>query len=167
MAGEEVNVPEELAGHVESYVRFLDEWDVAPLHTEFVVVSYRFGWAGTGDLIADLCDEEDPTARVRWALDIKTSRSGIFGETAWQLAGYLLGADVILTADGQEIPIPEVERYGAVHVRADGYDLFPLEVGPQQLRELRYVQQVAGAVERSREYVGEPLSPPVRKESAA
>lgn len=164
VAGQEVTVPDELAGHVESYVRFLDEWDVQPVEVEFVVVSYRYGWAGTGDLIADLVDPEDPAARVRWGLDIKTGRSGIFGETAWQLAGYLLGADAIVDPDGTERPIPEVDRYGAVHVRADGYDLFPLEVGPEQLRELRYIQQVAKAVERSFEYVGEPLRPPVRQE---
>jgi hypothetical protein len=60
-----------------------------------------------------------------------------------------------------------VDRHGAVHVRADGYDLFPLEVGDEQLRELRYVQQVAQAVERAKEYVGEPLTPPARQEATA
>lgn len=167
VAGQEVTVPDELAGHVESYVRFIDEWDVQPVEVEFVVVSYRYGWAGTGDLIADLVDPEDPGARVRWGLDIKTGRSGIYGETAWQLAGYLLGADAIVDPDGAERPIPEVDRCGAVHVRADGYDLVPLEVGPEQLRELRYIHEVAKAVERSYEYVGEPLRPPARHEEAA
>ncbi len=165
--GEEVQVPEELAGHVDSYVRFLDEWDVQPLEVEFVVVSYRFGWAGTGDLIADLRHPEDPSKRVRWGLDIKTNRSGIFGEVAWQLSGYFLGADVLLDADGGERPIPPCDRYGAVHVRADGYDLIPVEVTADQLRELRYVQQVAAAVERANEYVGEPLRPPIRQEATA
>jgi hypothetical protein len=166
VAGEKVTVPEELAGHVESYVKFLDEWDVQPIAVEFVIVSYRFGWAGTGDLIASLRHPDDPDARVTWGLDIKTNRSGVYGETAWQLAGYFLGSDVILAEDGER-PVPAVERYGAVHVRADGYDLIPLEVGPDQLRELRYVQQVAKAVEHSQEYVGAPLSPPVSQEAAA
>jgi hypothetical protein len=164
--GDEVTVPDELAGHVESYVRFLDEWDVQPIHTEFVVVSYRYGWAGTADIIASLRHPTDPDARETWGLDIKTSRSGIFGEVAWQLAGYFIGADAMLLDDGEH-PIPEVDRHGAVHVRADGYDLFPLEVGDEQLRELRYVQQVAQAVERAKEYVGEPLTPPARQEATA
>ena len=164
--GEEVQVPDELAGHVESYVRFLDEWDVEPIHTEFVIVSYRYGWAGTADMVATLLHPDDPGGRETWALDIKTSRSGIFGEVAWQLAGYFLGADAMLTDDGEQ-PVPEVDRFGAVHVRADGYDLHPLEVGDQQLRELRYVQQVAQAMGHVGEYVGEPLRPPNRQEKAA
>lgn len=164
--GEEVNVPDDLAGHVESYVRFLDDWDVQPIETEFVVVSYRYGWAGTGDLIASLRHPDVPGERETWGLDIKTTRSGIFGEVAWQLAGYFIGADCMLVGD-EERDIPPVDRYGAVHVRADGYDLFPLEVGDDQLRELRYVQQVAQAMDRVSEYVGEPLSPPTREEAAA
>lgn len=164
--GEQVEVPPELAGHVESYVRFLDEWDVEPIEVEFVVVSYRYGWAGTGDLIASLRHPTDPGARMVWGLDIKTSRSGIFGSVAWQLAGYFLGADVMLREDGSEHPIPAVERIGAIHVRADGYDLFPVEVGPKQLRELRYIAEVAKAVEDEPEYVGEALRPPTGQEDA-
>jgi hypothetical protein len=165
--GEQVDVPEEIAGHVESYVAFLDDFDVQPIAVEFVVVSYRFGWAGTGDLIADLIDADDPERRVRWGLDIKTSRSGIFGEVAWQLvAGYFAGADAMITADGEEQPLPEVERYGAVHVRADGYDLFPLDEDPQRLlRELRYIHEVAKAVERAKDYVGAPIRPPARRKA--
>lgn len=165
--GEKVTVPEAIAGHVESYVRFLDEWDVQPIASEFVIVSYRYGWAGTADLAASLLHPDDPERRVTWGLDIKTNRSGIWGEVACQLAGYFLGADAMLAEDGTEQPVPEVERYGAVHVRADGYSLVPLEVGEQQLRELRYMQQVAAANERFSDYVGEPLEPPVRQEAAA
>jgi hypothetical protein len=165
--GEEVTVPDELAGHVESYIRFLDDWDVEPIHTEFVVVSYRYGWAGTGDLIASLRHPTDPDARVTWGLDIKTSRSGIFGETAWQEAGYFLGSDAIIDGDGGEHPIPDCERFGAVHVRADGYSLIPLEVGPQQLTELRYIAEVAKAAEHAGDYVGAPLDPPARRKDAA
>lgn len=167
VAGEEVEVPETLAGHVESYVRFLDEWDVQPILVEFVVVSYRYGWAGTGDLIASLLHHENPGQRVVWGLDLKTSRSGIFGETALQTTGYFEGSDFYIDAQGREQPIPRVDRVGAVHIRADGYDLVPLEVGPEQLRDLRYVQQVAQLVERLPEYVGAPLEPPRRREAAA
>lgn len=161
--GEEVAVPPELVGHVESYVRFLDEWDVQPVAVEFVVVSYQYGWAGTGDLIASIRHPENKGERLLAGLDIKTSRSGIFGEVAWQLAGYFKGADAMIV-DGEDKPIPECDLYGAVHVRADGYDLFPLEVGEQQLRELRYIQQVAAAMANASEYVGEPLRPPTWRE---
>src|SRR5690606_14582211 len=52
LAGEAVEVPDEIAGHCESYARFLDEFHVEPVHVEFSVVSYRWGYAGTADLCA-------------------------------------------------------------------------------------------------------------------
>ncbi|QIS00970.1 hypothetical protein F5X71_00275 [Nocardia brasiliensis] len=155
--GERVTVPEELRGHVEAYVRFLDDWDVELVLVEFVVASYRYGYAGTCDLIADLTM---PDGRVvRWLLDIKTTRSGVYGETALQLAAYRY-ADVYLTADGTEEPLPVVERTGVVHVRADGYSLVPVTAGEQQLTVFRYVQQVARFDEESRGLIGDELTPP-------
>lgn len=147
----------ELRGHVESYVKFLDDFDVQPVLVETVVASYRYGWAGTFDLIADLTMPDG--TEMRWLLDIKTSRSGIFGETALQLAGYRY-CDVYVDADGKEQPMLEVQRTGAVHVRADGYSLIPLEAGERQLKQLRYCQQIMLFGEESRELVGDPIDPP-------
>lgn len=152
VAGKQVEMPDELAGHVESYVRFLDEFDVDPVLVEAVVMSHRHGYAGTFDLMADIRGE-------RWLLDIKTSRSGIFGETALQLAAYRY-ADTYVTPSGTEKELPPVDRCGAVHVRADGYDLRPLEAGPEQHRAFLYLQQVAVWTETSRDLVGDALTPP-------
>lgn len=151
--GDRVDVPPELEGHVRSYCAFLDEWAIEPLHVETVVMSHRYGWAGTLDLIGEI-----PGLGV-CLLDVKTSRSGIFGETALQLAGYRY-ADVYVDEDGDELDMPEVDWTGAVHVRADGYDLVPVEAGEEQLQQLRYVQQVAAFVETSRDLIGDPLTPP-------
>jgi hypothetical protein len=151
--GERVDVPPALEGHVASYVRFLDEWAVEPVLVETVVVSHSYGWAGTLDLVADVPD----LGRV--LLDVKTSRSGIFGETALQLAGYRF-ADTYVDEDGVERDMLEVDSCGAVHVRADGYDLIPVEAGPEQLQQLRHVQQVARFAKASRDLVGDPLPPP-------
>lgn len=162
--GEQVAVPDEIAGHVESYVRFLDEFDVQPVLVEAVVYSPTHNYCGTLDLIADLLDPDDPEPdpalrrRIRWLLDIKTNRSGIFGETALQLAAYRY-ADVYIV-DGIEYDMPEVDMVGAVHVRADGYDLIPLEAGPEQHRQFLYVQQVAQFIEQARDLVGEPIVSP-------
>jgi hypothetical protein len=155
--GEEVEVPDALAGHVESYVRFLDEWAPEPVLVEAVVMSHKHGYAGTLDLIADI------PGRGRVLMDIKTSRSGIFGETALQLCAYRY-ADVYLDETGDE-PIEkdmlEVDEVIAIHVRADGYDLYPLTAGPAQLREFLYAREVARfSEENSRSYVGEALIPP-------
>jgi hypothetical protein len=154
--GEQIEVPEELAGHVESYVHFLDEFDPQPLMVEGVIFSHRHGYAGTLDLVADF-----PTLGKRLLVDLKTNRSGIFGETALQLAGYRY-ADTYLDADGNEAPMLEVDGCAAIHVKADGFDLIPLTAGPQQHRDLLYVAQVKRFDDESRELVGNPIPPPSR-----
>jgi hypothetical protein len=161
VAGDRVAVPDELAGHVESYVRFLDEFDVTPILVEATVASHTHRYCGTLDLIADLLDPDDPERgpSVRWLLDVKTSRSGVFGETALQLAGYRY-ADVYLDEVGEECEMLQVERTGAVHVRADGYDLMPVEAGELQHRQLLYAQQIGQFVADSRDLIGEPVISP-------
>jgi hypothetical protein len=163
--GDRVTVPDELAGYVESYVRFLDEYDVRPVLVERTVYSAQHHYCGTFDLIAELLDPDDPEPdpeqrqRQTWLLDVKTSRSGIFGETALQLAAYRF-AEVWIDEDGAQFEMPEVDLCGGVHVRADGYDLIPLEVEPLQHRQFLYVQQVAQFMAGARELVGEPVASP-------
>lgn len=155
LQGERVSIPSGLDGYVESYVRFLDEWEVEPVLIEAVVFSHTYGWAGTLDAIAKL-------PGLGLALyDIKTARSGVFGETALQLAGYRY-SDCYMDDDGQPEDIPEVDWTGVVHVRPDGYSLVPVEAGEDQLRALRYVQQVGQVVEDFRDLVGLPLEPPTQ-----
>lgn len=158
IAGQDVAVPDELVGYAESYTRFLDEFEVQPLHVEFTVISYRYGYAGTGDLIASL--RMPGGERVVGLGDIKTNRSGIFGETALQLAGYRY-ADVIVPAGKvDEEPMPEVDGCFAVHVRADGYSLVPVTAELDQHRQLLYAQQVGHFVRDSRDLVGAAIEPP-------
>lgn len=169
VAGEKVDVPDDLTGHVESYCQFLDDWEPQPVLIEAVVVSHKHGVAGTLDLVADfpvelLCEQPgleylagDRPARA--VLDVKTSRSGIFGETGLQLAVYR-HADVYLDEHGEEQPMVAVDLALGLHIRADGYDLMPIEAGPAQLREWLYVREVARfAEETSKSYVGQPLVP--------
>lgn len=159
IVGEEVAVPDELAGHVSAYVRFLDEFDVEPVLVEAVIVSHEHRYCGTLDLVGDLLDVDNPGSRVRWLLDVKTTRSGVYGETALQLAGYRY-ADAYLDGDGDEQDMPAVDRCGVVWVRPDGYDLVPVEVGPAQHRQLLYAQQTARFVDSSRDLIGDPIIPP-------
>lgn len=156
--GEEVTIAEGLEGYVESYVRFLDEWQVQPVLVEATVVSHAHRYCGTLDLVADLVDPDDPTQTLRWLLDIKTNRSGIFGETALQLAGYRY-ADQYVDGD-VEYEMPEVDRVGAVWVRADGYDLIPVEAGEAEHRQFLYAAQISEFTQHSRDLVGEPLRSP-------
>lgn len=158
IGGQAVEVPEELAGYAEAYARFLDEFDVEPIHVEFTVISYTHGYAGTGDLIASL--RLPSGQRVVGLGDVKTNRSGIFGETALQLAGYRF-ADVLIPAgETAEQPMPEVDGCFGIHVRPDGYSLLPITADEEQHRQFLYAQQVGHFVRDSRDLVGAPIQPP-------
>lgn len=157
MAGEEVDLTDpDVRAHVESYVAFVDDWNPAPLLVESTVVSYRYGYAGTLDLVADLADGR------RWLLDIKTS-SAVYGDTALQLAAYRY-ADRYADDDGEH-DMPAVDACGVIHVRADGYDLVPMTVGEAQLTAFRYVAQVAEIVAGLRELKHDALTPPTETEN--
>lgn len=152
--GEEVTVPEELTGHVDSYLKFLDDFDVDPIHVERVVGHRTHRWMGTLDLIADLSDGH------RWLLDIKTTRSGIYPETALQLAAYR-NAEFYLDDDGKDTPMIPVDKVGAIWVRADGYDLIPVDAGPTTYKAFRYAQMVARwQTDGSEGVVGAAIHPP-------
>lgn len=123
--GDEVEVPDELAGHVNAYVKFLDEWQPKPVLVESVVASRKWTIAGTLDLVADLPNGE------RALMDLKTSR-GVYPETALQCAGYRW-CEVYLDEQGDEQSLADlgITTSYVVHVRADGYDVRPLDTGEQ------------------------------------
>lgn len=151
--GEEVVVPEGLEGHVESYLRFLEEWDPRNALLERVVVSRRWRYMGKLDLLAEfpgVWPEGTPWAGTpvgRGLLDVKTSRSGIFAEVALQLAGYGFAETMLDGVDPEtnevrEIPLPPIEWFGAIHVRADGYDVFRFDVTEKTYRVFLYAKAV-------------------------
>lgn len=151
MLGQEVKVPDELRGHVEAYVRFLDEWNPEPILTEVTVVNYTHGYAGTLDMVF--------RHRVKNILaDIKTTRSGIYGETALQLAAYRY-AEVYLDAAGQEHDMPEIDDTWAIWVRADGYTVYPLNTAPSVFDDFRRVAATSRAAKRLSAYVLPELEP--------
>lgn len=145
--GQTVIVPDELRGHVEAYIGFLDDWKPEPVLTERTVISYTHGYAGTLDLIYRLPDGTTVLA------DIKTSRSGIYGETALQLAAYRY-ADVYLDDDGTEQPVPGVDETHAIWIRADGYSVYPMNTSKNVFDDFRRVMQTANVIERLNAYKG-------------
>lgn len=160
IAGEDVGeeTPDELRGHVESYIAFLDAFNVQPVLVEAVVAHRGLFYCGTLDLVADLGPD-------RWLLDLKTARSGIFGETALQACAYER-AEVYVDGNGAEHELAElgITRAGAVHVRADGADLYPLNTGDDvwlAWRHLLWVTRHAGE-DQQREWVGESVLAPAR-----
>lgn len=156
MAGEDVDVPEEHIGHVDACIAFLEDFQVEYQYSEVNVfhVGVRkqapaIYYAGTADLIA-LIDN------VTWLLDFKTGK-GVYGDTALQLAAYRY-AD-FMVYNGNDVPMADIERTGVVHLRADGYDLYPIEAGEAQWRSFLHAVYVAQFCDGSGALVGSPLRP--------
>lgn len=134
--GEEIEVPEELAGHVDSYLRFLEEWKPTNALLERVVVNRKWRYMGKFDMVADF------PGHGRGLVDIKTSKS-IYDEVALQLCAYA-EAETMLSEDGlSEEPMPSVDWCGAIHVRADGYDVYRFRADDDVFRAFLYVKQVS------------------------
>ena len=153
-AGADVNVPEPLVGHVDSYLRFVEEWKPSEILVEAVVGNRRWRYMGTLDLVAQLAD-----GKV-WLLDWKTGGKGIFREAALQLAAYRY-ADFYLDPLTREHPMPTVDATGCVWLRADGYDLVPVETTDDVWRTFLYAQQVAQFTNRpSEDFIGDAVTPP-------
>lgn len=144
--GEQVDVPEHLAAHVQGYVDWLDKAQPEPLFTECAVGSRTWQYAGTFDLIARI------DGRVGlW--DVKTS-SGVYGEMALQLAAYA-HADFLVNADGQEEPLPEIEEIGVLHVTEYGTTVHraPDGVLQQAWKDFLHVAWVGKATDRIKTYL--------------
>jgi hypothetical protein len=122
-AGVEVDVPDELVSHVNSAVAFMDDWQIQPVATESVVYSLTHNYGGTFDMVAT----------TPWApgecflLDWKTSASGIYDETALQLAAYR-HAEFFIDSAGKDCPISQlgITDTWAVWIRDDGYSVYPM-----------------------------------------
>jgi len=168
IADERVTVPDAIAGYVQSCVRFLDEFDVRAVHVEAVVYSETRRHVGTLDLIADVLLPDMPKydhiprgedGYARGLLDWKTTKSGIFGDVALQLAGYR-HSEFLILPDGEAIDMPRVDFCAGIHIRPDGYSVVPLECGDDVYRDFLYVKEVARVVDGLRDLVGEPIEPP-------
>lgn len=161
--GREVEVPEELAGYVDSYVRYLDEWQPEPIKVERTVAHRRWNYCGTFDAVYRLRD-----GRVVIG-DIKTSRSGIFSETALQLAAYRF-AEVYLDDDGSEKPMADLgidDEGQGLWIRADGYDVLPIPCDESVFKAFLHIAYGARWMKANKSIVGDPLSPPAPLEGAA
>lgn len=152
--GRPVEVPEHLAGHVEGYSRWLDTFAVEPVLTERPVASRQWWYAGTFDLIARIDGET-------WGLDVKTSKA-VYGETALQIAAYMT-AEFYQDHDGAEVPLPEVERMGVIHVTDYGTQMYPLgdrAVIDKAAATFRHVAYIAKQTDWIKGLIGDPMPEP-------
>lgn len=172
MAGETVVVPDAIRGYVDSYVRFLDEFQLRVRHIEALVYSETHRYVGTLDIFGDILlpdmPEYDYLPRdedgfvCNCLIDAKTNRSGIFGETALQLAGYRFAEYMQPDETDPEtaFPMPEITWTGAVWIRANGYSLIPVTATEDQHRAFLYAQQVGIFDQGARDLIGDAIEPP-------
>jgi len=160
--GHEVDVPESLAGHVESCVRFLDEWEPVPILTETVVAHRKWRYCGTTDGVIRLRDG-------RVAIDDwKTARSGIFPDAALQLAAYA-HAEIYLDQEGRERPMGAlgIELGLGIHIRADGFDVYELDISEAVFKDFLHVAWVARMTKRMDGWKGDSMAAPTAKKAAS
>lgn len=164
----EVDVPDDLAGYVESLIHFFDSYQAVPVLTEAVVFSHTHGYAGTLDAVIDFpygLPEPHPWVptvlappALRLLVDYKPK---VYGETALQTTGYRF-ADTYLDEDGHEQPMIPVDGCAGVAITPSHFDLLPLESGPDQLRTLLYAREVKEFADHDRDMVGDPVRVPSR-----
>lgn len=185
--GEQVEVPEPLAGHVESCVRFLDDWHVEPILTEFPVFSRRWMYAGCPDALVDVTRPEgaprsqvlDSDDRWRVLIDWKTKKGGPFGTDAFQLAAYRWAEFRKDAADPErEIPwawakgdehsgetLPLADECWIIWIRNDDYSVIPMETGPRVFKQFLYAKMIMEAWDDARDYRLDALTAPRRADA--
>jgi len=106
--------PEQLP-YAEAFRGFLGRYSGSSIvSSEKAVFSRTDGYAGTYDLLMLIEGE-------LWLIDIKTSKQGTYPEYGLQLAAYGHAEYIVLPNDPTLYPMPEVKRYGILHLRPDAY----------------------------------------------
>lgn len=112
--GDPTDCPRDLLPMAQQAVDLLDREDVRTLETEARGHNRELWYAGTIDLIATVRGET-------WLLDWKSSRS-VHETHVMQVAAYA-HMDTILTIDGEEKPMPHIDRLGIIHISDDSASL--------------------------------------------
>lgn len=100
------------------FLAFVNHYQPQFTDTEFTVWSNRHGYAGTADLSFKL-------GETHILADTKTGKA-VYPEAAMQLAA-LANADVILSPDGSEKPVPKYDRFAVLHLRPRSFTLHPVD----------------------------------------
>ena len=135
---------------IDNYRRFLDDWQPTFVEVEATAWSNTFGYAGTLDAI---CTIEGDTVLV----DLKTGR-GVYEATALQLSAYA-HADYLLSPDGTERPIPDLDGAAVIHLRPYFYSLVPVRTDESLFEVFKALLRVhLWDAEEKRGVIGTPLT---------
>lgn len=121
---QDIEVTPETEPFVTAYLRWRAVYKPRVLNAEYMVYSEAHRYGGTADMAAVINGET-------WLIDIKTGK-GAYAETGLQLAA-LHNADWAgRTDDPRKYRIPPATRFGVLHIRPEGAELIPYDVGPDE-----------------------------------
>jgi len=153
--GEEVEVAPEHAGHVEGYVRFLDQFGVEPVLTECSVGNRGVGYVGRFDAIVRIPSWRDGLI----LLDLKTS-NGVYGETSLQAAAYARAEFYVTDDDADtEIDMPPIGTIAVAHVTESGTYLYDLGSLDDAWAEFLAAKAIADGETRRKNLIGDAAAP--------
>ena len=144
--GDDIDVDDEHVPVIEGAITFMEQWRIEPLLIEAPVASREHWYAGTLDLIARY--RHPVTGHEGVAIFDWKSGKAIYPEYAMQLAAYAHAEFTGLAGDEQ--PIPECDASFGVHIRADGYDVYPFEFGSHVHDEFVTIRTTYEIVKRMR-----------------
>jgi len=151
--GEEATIPPHLTDYVQGYVSFIEEYDLIPEYTERPCANRQWQYAGKFDFIGKVAALGDE----RWLLDWKSSK-GVYGETALQCAAYANAE--FLDVDDTEVPMPDIDRIGVVHITEQGTTLHDLGSITEAFKIFSHVAWVAKRTDDIKHLVGPPITLP-------
>lgn len=172
--GKAVTPPDEIAGHVEAYADFLDTIGPVPLlgGTELVVANRTHRYCGTADLVADLPElliDDEQIPACRWLLELKSTRSGIWPESALQSTAYTR-AEVFTDPDhpDEERPVEwlQIERTGVVWIRSDAWEFRPVDTSDETWEFFLHLRWLYDRREQMQQWIGPEISPAAELEPA-
>lgn len=168
--GHRVEVPDDLRGPVEAYVRFLDRWDMETVAIEAPACNTEYMYAGTFDSIVQ-CPKLGTVL-----VDIKTNDKRVYSEVSLQLAAYRYcdiyqeQVDTVGPRGGKKVEIREhpmipVDACYVARVVGDAVELVPVDADEQiwdTFLHLREVYEFADRVDfrgQNNPTVHEPIWP--------
>ncbi|WP_289009538.1 hypothetical protein [uncultured Thermomonospora sp.] len=178
---EEILADPELAPYATNFEAFVRDWRVEFEASEMVVANYTEGYAGTLDymlrseLIAEAIGAPADAVllgdtKTGGALGERTYGGGIKGvypEAGVQMAAYRR-AEYGWLRDGTRVELPRAYEIGVVlHLRPEGYRLYPLRCGDEVFEAFLHIRQVAEFHSGlAKNVVGQALTPPTRTSQA-
>lgn len=183
----------ELAPFLEHFLRFEEEWKPRWTASEMVVANPEHGYAGTLDYLIGADGPIGDALRAQgWDVDpagdlmgdtktggdwdrITTSGHvhGVYPEAGLQMSAYRK-AQVAWLRDGSRVPMPATAEVGIVlHLRPEGYRLYPARCGDLEYRYFRYAQVVdewssrISSAKSDQPVIGKPLEVPRRSKAVA